>query len=224
MTKAYFITGTDTNIGKTYIATAFIEYFVSLGRKTVGMKPISAGCETLAGQLANEDALQLLAASNLNAAYCIVNPYAYAPAIAPHIAAHLAGETISIANIQAAFAQLTMLAEVIIVEGAGGFLVPINASETIADLSLALNIPIILVVGMRLGCINHALLTVQAIENKGLKIAGWIANEIGCSMPYLQENIASLVTRINAPYLGFVAWQNADSMDKIYNQLDLEAL
>ena len=224
MTKAYFITGTDTDIGKTYIATALIEYFVSLGSKTIAMKPISAGCEVINGQLKNEDALQLLAASNIEVAYNLVNPYAYAPAIAPHIAANLAGETISIANIQAAFAQLTVLADVVIVEGAGGFLVPINDSETIADLSLALNIPVILVVGMRLGCINHALLTVQSIENKGLKIAGWIANEIDSAMPYLQENIASLVRRINAPYLGFVAWQKDAGVDKIYSQLNLEVL
>ncbi len=224
MTKAYFITGTDTDIGKTHIATALIQHFVALNFKTIGMKPISAGCDMHNGQLKNEDALQLLAASNVTAPYSLVNPYAFAPAIAPHLAANLEGETISIAHIQAAYTQLTALAEVLIVEGAGGFLVPINDTETIADLSVALNIPVILVVGMRLGCINHALLSVLAIEQKGLKLSGWIANEIDTEMPRLHENIASLTARINAPYLGFVAWQKGAGVDKLCSQLDLSRL
>ena len=224
MKKAYFITGTDTDIGKTHIATKLVTHFVSLNLKTAAMKPISAGCEMQDGQLKNEDALKLIAASNVEAPYHLVNPYAFAPAIAPHIAANLVGEVVSIAHIQAAFEQLSTLADVVVVEGAGGFLVPINESETIADLSCALNIPVILVVGMRLGCINHALLTVLAIENKGLNIAGWIANEIDTEMPYLQENIASLVARINAPYLGFIAWKKDINATQTNHQLDLSVL
>ena len=222
--KAYFIAGTDTDVGKTRIATAIIQHFVGLGYKTIGMKPISAGCETVYGEFKNSDALQLLAAGNMDVPYQLVNPYAFAPAIAPHIAANLVNQTINIANIQAAFMHLNALADIVVVEGAGGFCVPINDLETIADLNIALDIPIILVVGMRLGCINHALLTVQAIATKGLKIAGWIANEIDPEMQFLQENIASLKNRISAPYLGFVAWQLDCTTNQTLSQLDLKTL
>lgn len=224
MKKAYFITGTDTDVGKTHIAIELIRFFVALGYKTIGMKPISAGCEMVDGVLKNSDALQLIAFSNVDTTYSLVNPFAYAPAIAPHIAANLVNETISIAKIQANFMHLTVLADVVVVEGAGGFCVPINDNETIADLSVILNIPIILVVGMRLGCINHALLSVQAIEAKGLKIAGWIANEIDPEMQFLQKNITSLMMRITAPYLGFVAWQADSTSNQTFNKLDFKAL
>lgn len=213
-TTAYFIIGTDTNVGKTYIAAALVRHFVSLGLKTVAMKPIASGCEMMqAGnfepELMNADVSILMAASNVAAPLSLINPYRFAPAIAPHIAALQARVEVSIEHIADAYQQLTALAEVVIVEGAGGFFVPLNADETLADLAYKLDIPLILVVGMRLGCINHALLTVAAIEARGLKFAGWIANVVEPDMDMLAENISSLQQRIAAPCLSVVGWQGS---------------
>jgi len=136
-----------------------------------------------------------------------VNPYAFAPAIAPHIAAEKASVVINLDTIAQAYLQLTTLADVVIVEGAGGFFVPLNQTETLAELALQLNIPIILVVGMRLGCINHALLTVEAIQARGLSLQGWVANQIDPDFDMFEENISSLQQRIAAPCLSVVRWQ-----------------
>lgn len=208
MARSYFVIGTDTNVGKTYIATALVQYFVSQGLKTIGMKPIASGCElNKQGELMNEDVLALSSASNVKASLDLVNPYRFIPAIAPHLAAEQAGITMRLEVIFQAYQQLTTLSDVMIVEGAGGFLVPINQTETLADVALQLDIPIILVVGMRLGCINHALLTVEALETRGLKLAGWIANQIDPDMPMFEENLTSLQQRISAPCLSVVHWQ-----------------
>ena len=216
MTKAYFIIGTDTNVGKTYVASALVRHFVQLDFQTVGMKPIASGCEiNKNGELINEDVLALNQVSNVKAPLDLINPYRYAPAIAPHIAAHQVGSAISLDVISMAYKRLTALAEVVIVEGAGGFLVPLNETETLADLALLLNIPIILVVGIRLGSINHALLTVDAIKARGLKLAGWVANQIDPQLAVFEENLASLQQRITAPCLSVVAWQSDVCFDKI---------
>ena len=212
MQQAYFVTGTDTNVGKTYISQALIRHFVNAGNKTVGMKPIASGCEisrhgVWQGQLVNEDAQALYAASNVKPALGLMNPYRFSPAIAPHIAAQQAGVQIDIAVISSAYQQLAAMADVVVVEGAGGFLVPINAQQTIADLAVELKLPLVLVVGMRLGCINHALLTVEAIKARGLKLAGWVANQIDPEMPMFEENLASLQQRIDAPCLSVVSWK-----------------
>lgn len=213
-TKSYFIIGTDTNVGKTYIASALIQHFVVAGFKTIGMKPIASGCELGAnGELINDDVLALNAASNVQASADRINPYAFASAIAPHIAAALAAIHMQIEVIQQAYTQLTELADVVIVEGAGGFFVPINATQTLADLAVQLNIPIILVVGMKLGCINHALLTVEAIQARGLNLAGWVANQIEPNMPMFEENLAYLKQRISAPCLSVVQWQKTAEFD-----------
>jgi dethiobiotin synthetase len=225
MQQAYFVTGTDTNVGKTYIASALIRYFVSAGNKTVGMKPIASGCEisqhsTWQGQLVNEDALALYAASNVKPALDLMNPYRFPPAIAPHIAAQQASVEIDIDMISSAYQQLAAMADVVVVEGAGGFLVPINAQQTMADLAVKLNLPVVLVVGMRLGCINHALLTVEAIQARGLKLAGWVANQIEPEMPMFEENLASLQQRIDAPCLSVVGWQgNAKDFNFLHKHL-----
>lgn len=212
--RAYFVIGTDTNVGKTYIASALVQHFVSAGFKTIGMKPIAAGCELSQQgewqhELVNEDVLALNNAGNVKAPLDLINPYRFAPAIAPHIAAEQAGLAMNLDAITQAYQQLTALAEVVIVEGAGGFFVPINQTQTLADLALQLNIPIILVVGMRLGCINHALLTVAAIEARGLMLAGWVANEVDSNMLMFEENLTSLQQRIAAPCLSVVRWQEA---------------
>ena len=206
--QSYFVVGTDTNVGKTYISSAILRHFAANGSKTIGMKPIASGCELDAqGEFMNEDVSVLVQASNVVAPIDLVNPYRFIPAIAPHIAAEQINVEIKLDVISKAYEQLNTLADVVIVEGAGGFLVPINQHQTLADLALALDIPIILVVGMRLGCINHALLTVEAIRARGLHLAGWIANQIDPAMAMFEENLQSLQQRIAAPCLSVVRWQ-----------------
>lgn len=208
MSQSYFITGTDTNVGKTYIASALLRHFSQYG-STAGMKPIASGCELMNGELVNEDVVALTAASTVKASHDIINPYSFAPAIAPHIAAEQAGVEIALGSIVQAYQQLSTLADMVIVEGAGGFLVPINSKQTFADVAQELGLPVILVVGMRLGCINHALLTVEAIQARGLPLAGWVANEIQPGMAMFEENLASLQQRISAPCLSVVRYQGA---------------
>ena len=201
MKKAFFITGTDTNVGKTHVACRLINDYVAQGYKVIGMKPVAAGCELLDGAWVNEDVLKLEAASNVKAPRNLTNPYSFKEAIAPHIAAELAGVNIEISVIKQAFDALTELADIVIVEGAGGFLVPLNQKESIADLAVTLNIPIILVVEMKLGCINHTLLTLEAIQSRNLTLHGWVANQIGSKMPMLAENEATLMRQIKQPRL-----------------------
>lgn len=212
MAQSYFVIGTDTNVGKTYVASALVKHFAAQGLKTVGMKPVASGCElNEKNELINEDVTALISASNINADLDLINPYRFVPAIAPHIAAEQAGVQIDLGVIQQAYTKLARLADVV-VEGAGGFCVPLNKAQTLADLAVLLNIPMILVVGMRLGCINHALLTVEAIQARGLKLAGWIANEIEPNFAMFDENLSSLQQRINAPCLSVVRWQGALSI------------
>jgi len=210
LSGSYFVIGTDTDVGKTYIASALLKHFVRLGFKAVGMKPIASGCEISSifdSALVNADVLALTSASNVDAPLHLISPYRFAPAIAPHIAAEQVGIVMDVTVIKQAYQQLSKLAEVVIVEGAGGLLVPVNQNQTLADVAQALNLPIILVVGMRLGCINHALLTIASLEQRGLKLAGWIANQIDPQLPNFEENLASLKQRVEAPCLGVVMWQ-----------------
>ena len=214
MKQSYFIIGTDTNVGKTYIASALIKHFVRAGYQTVGMKPLASGCNiTAEGELLNDDVLALSTASNVSAALGLINPYRFAPAIAPHIAAEQTGQVVDCMQIVQAYQQLSAMADIVIVEGAGGFFVPLNGQQNLADLAVMLNIPIILVVGMRLGCINHALLTVEAVKARGLHLAGWVANLVDPDMPVFAENLASLQQRIAAPCLSVVGWQQEASFN-----------
>ena len=203
---AYFITGTDTDVGKTYIASALIKHFCKQGLLTVGMKPVAAGAELVNGRLLNSDVTELIKAGNVDADLALINPYVFPPAIAPHIAAEQAGVSVSLDNIQQAFDVLQAKADVVVVEGAGGFRVPINRQETMADLAVKLNLPIILVVGVRLGCINHALMTAGSIRAAGLNLVGWVANRIDPNMPAIEENIATLKAMLKAPCIADVAW------------------
>jgi dethiobiotin synthetase len=213
MKQAYFVIGTDTSVGKTYVASALIKHFANQDKKTVGMKPIASGCELSkygiwTGQLVNDDVVALYEAGNVPAPLELINPYHFESAIAPHIAAQKVGIDIDLDVIARSYHALAELVDVVVVEGAGGFLVPINAQQTLADLVVKLDLPIILVVGMRLGCINHALLTVEAIKARGLKLAGWVANQIEPNMSMFEENLASLQQRIDAPCLSVVGWQD----------------
>jgi len=212
MQQSYFVVGTDTNVGKTYVASALLRHFVANGKNALGMKPIASGCELSeygiwAGQLVNDDVVALYEAGNIPAPLELINPYHFEPAIAPHIAAEKAGVNIDLDLIVRSYHTLAEMADIVVVEGAGGFFVPVSASQTLADLVVKLKLPIILVVGMRLGCINHALLTVEAIKARGLELAGWVANRIDPDMPMFEENLASLRQRIEAPCLSVVGWQ-----------------
>lgn len=204
--KAFFITGTDTNVGKTLIASGLLVAANNMGLTTAALKPVAAGCEKTDAGLRNSDALLLQSVITEPMAYEQINPIALEAAIAPHIAAQQEKRVLS-ADRLAGFCRGSLnQANVTLIEGAGGWRVPLNPSETLADLARILRLPVILVVGVRLGCINHALLTVEAIRNDGLTLAGWVANCVDADMPALQENIQSLAARIPAPCLGVVPW------------------
>ena len=203
--KAFFVTGTDTEVGKTFVAASLLNLARSRGLRCAGVKPVAAGCEWRGGELVNDDALALMAASGAGLEYATVNPVALEPAIAPHIAAAQAGMTLS-AGALAERCRRVLDADYdfVIVEGAGGWFVPLNESETLADLCAEVGLAVILVVGMKLGCINHALLTAAAVADAGLQLAGWVANTPFREMSCLDENIAALRARLTAPCLGVV--------------------
>lgn len=207
--RHFFVTGTDTGVGKTTVTVRLMQQLVAQGLTVIGMKPVASGCEWLEGRWQNEDVRQLTAASNVKAPPALINPYCFEPPIAPHIAAKQAGVTIDLNVIQAAYRQLKDMADVVIVEGAGGLLVPLNSSQTIADLIRALNIPALLVVGMRLGCINHALLTAQVLKQCGIDFCGWVANSIDPQMSMPQENLQTLIESLQQPPLLQVPFQKS---------------
>lgn len=203
MSSAFFVTGTDTGVGKTHVTCALLHATRQRGWTAVGMKPVAAGIEA---DGRNDDVVQLLAASSLAPPLEWVNPYLYAPPIAPHIAAQEAGWPIDMEVIRHAFERLRPLADVVWVEGAGGFRVPLDERRDTADLVQALALPVVLVVGMRLGCLNHALLTAEAIANRGLTLAGWVANRIDPAMARFEANLDTLQTRLSVPLLGVVPY------------------
>ncbi len=203
----YFITGTDTGVGKTFVTCALLHNFREQGITAIGMKPIAAGAEMTAEGLRNEDIEALREASGIPLESEDLNCYLLADPVAPHIAAANEGVEIDLDVIRQRFDQLAELAEVVLVEGVGGFIVPLGDSIDTADLAADLDLPVILVVGMRLGCLNHALLTQAAILGRGLTMAGWVANQIDPSMAELDANVEALEERIRAPLLGVIEWQ-----------------
>lgn len=205
--KTYFVTGTDTDAGKTFSSCALLHAANNLGFKTLAHKPVAAGCEQTEAGLRNSDAVSLMAAMSEFEAYEMVNPITLEPAIAPHIAAQEAGSPLSVSR-SAGFARGIMMAraDLLLIEGAGGWRVPLNSRETLADLAKNLKQPVILVVGMKLGCINHALLTAEAIKADGLEIAGWIANKTDPEMNRYKENLATLAQMIPAPLLAEIPY------------------
>jgi dethiobiotin synthetase len=206
MSGGWFIAGTDTGVGKTRIATMLLEALARADQRAVGMKPVASGCRETAAGLRSEDAERLLAASGVTADYAEVNPYAFAPACAPHLAARESGAEISLEKILECFRRLERNAPWVVVEGVGGWMVPLGARLTMADVARALRLPVILVVGMRLGCLNHALLTAAAIRREGLPLAGWVANLIDPAMTRVEENTAALAERIEAPPLAVIPY------------------
>ena len=203
--SAVFVTGTDTGIGKTHASVALLHAHRAHARSAIGMKPVASGCRMTSDGLRNEDAEALIAASDPAPAYALCNPFAFERAIAPHIAARDAGVEIALPPIVAAFRELASRADRVVVEGVGGWSVPLSDSLMQADLVRALDVPVVLVVGMRLGCINHALLSARAIVADGCTLAGWIANRIDTEMAVAEANLATLRERLGVPLLGDLA-------------------
>lgn len=218
---SYFVTGTDTGVGKTLVSCALLYAMATQGRRVAGFKPVAAGCDE---NEHNEDALALCAAGTVPLACEQINPYCFAPAIAPHIAADFSGRRIELSYILNAYRELVAQVDEVIVEGAGGFLVPLNERQDGADLAKQLGLSVILVVGMRLGCLNHALLTMRAIAGSGLKCAGWVANVVEPGMPALQQNIDTLRVRIEAPLLGVVPYTKKPDARVLAELLDIGLL
>jgi dethiobiotin synthetase len=219
MEKGYFITGTDTNVGKTWSTIALMRYFKKHGESVIGMKPVASGCFMKDGRLRNEDALLIQRNASLLIDYDLVNPYAYQLPVSPHLAG--INNPVSLADIVGKFNVLKGLAEVVLVEGAGGWHAPLNDREAISDLAKALALPVILVVAVRLGCINHARLTCEAIQHAGLTCAGWIAVCADPRMLKCHENIETIKIALNVPLLGVLPYLTNADFDFLAEQLAL---
>lgn len=225
MSHAYFVTGTDTEIGKTTIAAGLLHAARLAGLSTAAAKPVASGCERSPEGLRNSDALALLGECSLPLAYEQVNPFAFEPAIAPHLAAREQGVSLTVDALQGPVrAVLELGADFTLVEGAGGWRVPLAGEENLSDLGIALGLPVILVVGVRLGCINHAVLSAEAIQRDGLVLAGWVANIVDPQTSRLEENLATLAERLPAPCLGRVPRLASATPGAVAAYLDLGSL
>ena len=225
MKKRFFIAGTDTDAGKTLVTTGLLTAANRRGLRTIGLKPVAAGCEQTPDGLRNADALLLQQAASVKLSYEQVNPIAFEPPIAPHIAAEQEGRVLT-ADRLAAYCRGTMMqpADLVLVEGAGGWRVPLSMRESLARLPQLLELDVILVVGMKLGCINHAILTAEAIARDGLRLAGWVANHIDPDMSCPDENLATLERLFRASLLGRVPWLDAPDPERVADYLDLTPL
>jgi len=204
--RGVFVTGTDTNCGKTEISLALMAAWQTRGARVLGMKPVACGCDPSPQGPRNADALRLLAQGSAAAPYDLVNPYAFSPPIAPHIAAARAGVEITLDPIVGAYRALSAGCDLLVVEGVGGWRVPLSSTLSVNDIPTALDLPVILVVGLKLGCLNHALLTAESIRAQGRPLAGWIANGIDPELQAGDENIATLAALLDAPCLGVIPW------------------
>jgi dethiobiotin synthetase len=218
---SFYITGTDTGVGKTLVSCALLHAFAARDMRAVGFKPVAAGCDE---DEHNDDAKALRAASAIQVTYGQVNPYCFRHAVAPHIAAFNSGVRIELSRILTSYRELAGQSDMVIVEGAGGFLVPLNDKQDSADLARELSLPVIVVVGMRLGCLNHALLTMRVIADYGLECAGWVANVLDYGMPELQQNIEALRRRVAAPLLGVIPYQTEPDARAVAGMLDIALL
>lgn len=213
-TKGYFITGTDTEIGKTYTSVSLIKHLSSQNFKVAGLKPVASGCEETSQGLRNSDALLLANAANVELRYQQINRYAFKPAIAPHIAAGLRDISIDLKAIEADLVYAQSKADKVVVEAAGGWLMPLNHQHTVCDLALKLKLPVIAVVGIRLGCINHALLTLHHILQSGAKVEGWVANHLDSQTEYANEQIDSIKARTDVTCLAEIQYKSSYSKVK----------
>ncbi|WP_417501643.1 dethiobiotin synthase [Marinobacter sp.] len=224
--KTFFVTGTDTGVGKTMVSAAILEAAKSAGKRTLGMKPIASGCESTPAGLRNDDALILQHAATESLTYELVNPVALEPAIAPHVAAAQAGRVVSVDRLVGFCRGMQMRpADLLLIEGAGGWRVPLNDRETYAAVPRALDVPVIMVVALKLGCINHALLTAEAIRNDGLTLAGWVANRAEAdAMSCEQETLNYLMEQLPARCLGVLPWIEGVGPETLSNHLDIDLL
>ena len=220
MTRGIFVTGTDTGVGKTLVACALVHALAGRGLHVAAMKPIAAGADA---DGANEDS-RLLAEASGHGDPADVTPVLLREAIAPHIAARHEGREISLQPIRVAYSRIVAGADWIVVEGVGGFVVPLGKGIDTVDLARMLALPVVLVVGIRLGCLNHALLTQGAIRSSGVRLAGWVANHIDPAMPAAEENVAALVERIGAPLLGRLPYDARRGAREAARLLDVDAL
>ncbi len=219
-----FITGTDTGVGKSLVSAAFLHGLGRAGLPAVGMKPLAAGAELRDGVLFNEDVALLASESTFPMARELTTSYLLREACAPHVAAALEQVAIDPAVLRDAYAQVTASAPAVVVEGVGGFRVPLTDSYDTADFAADLRLDVILVVGLRLGCLSHALLTAEAIAARGLKLAGWVANQIDPAMPHQADNVEALRARLPAPLLGVVPWMSVPSPAVAADALDFPQL
>jgi dethiobiotin synthetase len=225
MSVAYFIAGTDTDVGKTTIAAGLLHAARLAGMQTLAAKPVASGCEVTTKGLRNSDALALMAESSVQLPYEQVNPFAFEPAIAPHLAAREAGVALTVQSLLAPMrAVLAQQVDFTLIEGAGGWRVPLSGQASLSDLAIALKLPVILVVGVRLGCISHALLTAEAIARDGLQLAGWVANIIDPKTSRLEENLATLAECLPAPCLGRVPRMKVASAALVAEHIQLDLL
>lgn len=206
LAQGYFITGTDTNVGKTFVTVALMRYFRQQGKTVLGMKPVASGCIVGQDGLRNEDALLLQRHASKQVDYHLINPYAFELPVSPHIAAQEVGQEVELSVIKKNYQVLKEQAELVLVEGIGGWLAPINQSADVADLAIFLQLPVILVVAIRLGCISHARLSYAAIKSSGIACAGWVANCTEESMLKRQENIETITQNVQAPLLGVMPY------------------
>lgn len=216
------VTGTDTDCGKTEIALGLMAALQARGQTVLGMKPVASGCIATSSGLRNPDAERLQAQASRPVAYRVVNPYSFAPPIAPHIAADQVGARIEPAVIRATYEALAAAADVVVVEGVGGWRVPLGQGWFVSALAEMLELQVILVVGLRLGCLNHALLSAAQIQADGARLAGWVGNRIDPAMPAQDENIATLKALIGAPCLGIVPWQTPPAAERTAAFLQIE--
>ncbi|MDX1519590.1 MAG: dethiobiotin synthase [Gammaproteobacteria bacterium] len=219
-----FVTGTDTGTGKTRVAQALLRAYAKRGLRVAGMKPVASGADFLGNELVNEDALALQQECSETIPYALINPYVFQPPIAPHIAAQLAGVEICPDRLLSAYQALSGKNDVVIVEGAGGWRVPLGQDLTTADLVKLFNIQVILVVGLRLGCINHALLTAEVIQHDGVALAGWVASHIDPLYAEPEQTLTTLVRNIDAPLLGVLPYCTKIDVGHLAERLDVDQI
>jgi len=222
--KGYFITGTDTNIGKTEFAVALMRAIQERGHIVNAMKPISAGCTPSKEGLLNDDVIRLQSQSSTEMETSIINPYAFEPAIAPHIAAQEVGIEVKISHIKSNFDRIVSNSDYVVVEGVGGWCVPINKFQTTVDILHQLHLPIIMVVGIKLGCINHAMITYQAIKAARLKCIAWVANIIDPNMQRAKQNYHAIHERLDCPCIATIPYMSTPKTEEIYRLIELDQI
>ena len=225
MARTYFVTGTDTDAGKTLVTSGLLSAGTQQGLTTIGLKPVAAGCDDTPEGLRNSDALSLIEAMSVELPYGQVNPVAFEPAIAPHIAAAEEGRRITVDRLAGICrGALVKKHDLSFIEGAGGWRVPLNNREMLSGLAVSMNTPVILVVGVKLGCISHALLTAEAIIRDGLKLVGWVASKVNPDMDRYDENLQTLKGLLPAPCLGVVPWLEDTCHESVAEHLDISPL